>query len=216
MKLKACIFDLDGVIVDTAKYHYLAWKRLAQELKIPFDEIDNEKLKGVSRMTSLDLLLRKGDKEYSEEEKKELAARKNFWYLELCSCINEKEILPGVKAFFNLLQENEILIGLGSASKNARLIIDKLKLTAYFNSIVDGNKITKAKPHPQIFLRVAEELKVHPEDVIVFEDAEAGVEAAIRGGFYCVGIGHAGRLERADIVLSSTSEMSSSLLEVIV
>lgn len=215
MKLKACIFDLDGVIVDTAKYHYLAWTRLAQELKIPFDEKDNEQLKGVSRMTSLDIILRKGRKEFTEEQKKELAERKNFWYLELCSSINEKEILPGVKAFFDLLKKEEILIGLGSASKNARLILEKLKLTCYFDVIVDGNKITKAKPHPQVFLRAAEELKVDPEDAIVFEDAEAGVEAAIRGGFYCIAIGHAGRLEKADKVLGSTAELNYTLLEAI-
>ncbi len=215
MNLKACIFDLDGVIVDTAKFHFLAWKRLADELLIPFDEHDNEQLKGVSRMTSLEIILRKSGKEFSNEEKNEMALKKNEWYLELCSAIDEEEILPGVKAFFDLLREKEILIGLGSASKNARLILDKLQLTGYFDSIVDGNKITEAKPDPQVFLKAAEELGIDPAYAIVFEDAEAGVEAAIRGGFFCVGIGDPKILGKADIVLRSTAELSYTLIDTI-
>ncbi len=213
MKIKACIFDLDGVIVDTAKFHFLAWKRLADELNISFDEHDNEQLKGVSRTTSLEIILRKGSIQYSEEEKQEMAVKKNIWYLEYCSTIDESEILPGIKEFLDELKLKNILIGLGSASKNALLILDKLKLTSYFDAIVDGNKITEAKPNPQVFLRAAEELNVNPNEAIVFEDAEAGVEAAIRGGFYAIGIGDAKILGKANIVLRSTALINFNLID---
>jgi len=212
MKIKACIFDLDGVIVDTAKYHFMAWKRLADELNIPFTENDNEQLKGVSRTTSLEIILRKGNKVYSDTEKQAMAMKKNEWYLVYCSTINETEILPGIKPFLDALKVNHILIGLGSASKNALLILDKLNLTSYFDAIVDGNKITEAKPNPMVFLKAATELNVEPMEAIVFEDAEAGVEAAIRGGFYAIGIGDPEILGKANLVLRSTNEIGMELL----
>lgn len=212
MKIKACIFDLDGVIVDTARFHYMAWKRLADELEIPFTAHDNEQLKGVSRTTSLEIILSKGSKQYSDDEKQEMAVKKNKWYLEYCSTINETEILPGIKSFLDGLKEQKILIGLGSASKNAMLILEKLNLTSYFDAIVDGNKITEAKPNPMVFLKAAEELHVAPSAAIVFEDAEAGVEAAVRGGFYAIGIGDEKILGKANLVLKSTTEINMELL----
>lgn len=213
MKIKACIFDLDGVIVDTARFHYQAWKRLADNLHIPFDEHDNEQLKGVSRATSLEIILRNGTKSYTDIEKQEMVLNKNAWYLELCSTIDETEILPGIHAFLDDLKENNILIGLGSASKNAFLILEKLRLIPYFDSIVDGNKITAAKPDPQVFLRAAQELMVKPQEAVVIEDAEAGIEAALSGGFYAVGIGDTKILSKANIVLRSTAEITMELLK---
>jgi beta-phosphoglucomutase len=213
MKIKACIFDLDGVIVDTAKFHYLAWKALADSLGIPFNEHDNEQLKGVSRMTSLEFILRKGNKKYTTEEKNEMAARKNEQYLALCATLTASDILPGITQFLETLKEKRIHIGLGSASKNARMILDKLNLTSYFECIVDGNKISEAKPNPQVFLKAAEELNTLPDHAVVFEDAEAGVEAGIRGGFYVVGIGDENILGKADIVLSSTDQLRMDLFE---
>ncbi|MCX2744207.1 beta-phosphoglucomutase [Mangrovivirga sp. M17] len=208
MDVKACIFDLDGVIVDTAKYHYLAWKRLAEELDINFTEEDNEELKGVSRMDSLDIILRKGKKEISQEKKEELAARKNEWYLEFVNEMKPGDELPGARHFLDTLKENNIKIGLGSSSKNAKLCLSLLDMTDYFDVIVDGTMITKAKPDPQIFLMGAEKLSERVENSIVFEDAIAGIESAQNGGFKVVGIGDAKILDKADIVRSSLAEVS--------
>lgn len=213
MKIQACIFDLDGVIVDTARFHFIAWKQLADALSIPFNEHDNEQLKGVSRMTSLEIILRKGNKNYSDAEKLEMAGQKNRAYLQLCETLTEADILPGVISFLDALQNHNIRIGLGSASKNAVMILDKLKLTSRFQSIADGNKIHEAKPNPQVFLKAAEELRVTPEHAVVFEDAEAGIEAALRGGFYAVGIGSREILHRAHRVLSSTQELGMEVIE---
>lgn len=212
MKIQACIFDLDGVIVDTARFHFVAWKRLADSLSIPFDVHDNEQLKGVSRMTSLEIILRKGNKTYTDAEKMKMASKKNTWYLELCETLTEEDILPGIVPFLDALHENQIRIGLGSASKNAVMILDKLKLTSRFQSVVDGNKIHEAKPDPQVFLKAAEDLQVKPENAVVVEDAEAGIEAALRGGFYAIGIGSRNILHRAHIVLESTAELSMQTL----
>lgn len=213
MKIKACIFDLDGVIVDTAKFHFKAWKQLADELQIPFDEHDNEQLKGVSRTTSLEIILQTGTKKFSDDEKLLMAKKKNASYLEYCSTINEQDILPGIKLFLDELKENNFLIGLGSASKNALLILDKLNLTRYFDAIVDGNKITEAKPNPQVFLKAAEELGILPSEAVVIEDAEAGVEAAVRGGFFSIGIGDAKILGKANFVFSSTAPLGLEVLK---
>ncbi len=176
--IKACIFDLDGVIVDTAKYHYLAWKRLANELGFDFTEKDNEKLKGVSRMESLEILLNLGNIKVDEETKLKLAEKKNNWYRELISKMDESEILPRVKEFINELKNSNIKVAIGSSSKNTMTILNSIKMTDFFDAIIDGNKITKAKPDPEVFLLGAEALGVNPNECVVFEDAESGIKAA--------------------------------------
>lgn len=191
MKIKGCIFDLDGVIVDTAKYHYIAWKRLAAEMGFDFTEKDNERLKGVSRMRSLDILLELGNKTVLEEEKLALADKKNTWYVEYISKMDKSEILPGVEAFLKTLKENNIKISLGSASKNSMLILNNLDLTQYFDAIIDGNKVSKAKPDPEVFLLAAKELGLRPEECVVFEDAQAGIEAAQAGNMKVIAVGSA-------------------------
>ncbi|HCI29591.1 MAG TPA: beta-phosphoglucomutase [Fervidobacterium sp.] len=202
--VKACIFDLDGVIVDTAKYHYLAWKRLANELGFEFTEKDNERLKGVSRMESLDILLSIGGIRINDNKEKErLAAKKNDWYVEYVSQMTESEILPGVQDFLKLLKENGIKTAIGSVSKNTMLILERIKLVAHFDVIVDGHKITKAKPDPEVFLKAAEELNVEPPLCCVFEDAIAGVRAAKRAGMKVVGVGNPQTLREADKVIQS-------------
>lgn len=163
---KGAIFDLDGVIVDTAKYHYLAWKRLARELGFEFSEVHNERLKGVSRIRSLEILLEVGNLQFSEEEKTALAERKNQWYLEYITQMDESEILPGAKEYLTKLKQNGIKIALGSASKNAVLIIKNLNIIELFDVIVDGNRVAKAKPDPEVFLLGAKDLNIPPEDCI--------------------------------------------------
>ncbi|MCT4603234.1 MAG: beta-phosphoglucomutase [Marinifilum sp.] len=201
-KISACIFDLDGVVVDTAKYHYIAWKSLANELGFDFTEEDNERLKGVSRMTSLDILLEIGGVELDKKTKLELADKKNKNYVEYILKMTPDEILPGVKDFFNELKAQGIKIALGSASKNAMTILNQLELTDYFDAVVDGTHVSNAKPDPEVFLKGAELLGVSPLECVVFEDAEAGVEAAINGNMKCVGIGSPDVLGKANIVVS--------------
>jgi beta-phosphoglucomutase len=201
-KIEACIFDLDGVICDTAKYHFKAWQRLANELGFDFTEEENEALKGVSRVESLNLILKWGGKDIRDEEEKALLAeQKNTWYLELIQNMKPSETLGGVEKFLIDLQKRGIKIALGSASKNSRMILDRIGLTHYFEVIIDGNSTSKSKPHPEVFLMGAEQLGVSPKNAIVFEDAEKGIEAAVTGGFYAVGIGKAISLDDAHIVI---------------
>ncbi|RUT79658.1 beta-phosphoglucomutase [Ancylomarina longa] len=200
-KISACIFDLDGVVVDTAKYHYIAWRSLANELGFDFTKEDNERLKGVSRMTSLDILLEIGNVELDEKTKLQLAEKKNKNYLEYILKMTPDEILPGVKDFFKVLKSEGIKIALGSASKNAMTILKQLQLTDYFDAIVDGTHVSKAKPDPEVFLKGAELLGFSPAECIVFEDAEAGVEAALNGKMRCVGIGSPEVLGKANLVV---------------
>ncbi len=202
LKNSTCIFDLDGVICDTAKYHFKAWRRLANELGFDFTEEDNEKLKGVSRTESLKLILQWGKKDITDEtELERLAALKNEWYLEYINRMTPEEILPGVKNFLDELKKKKINIVLGSASKNAQIILDKIGITHYFDAIIDGTKTTKSKPDPEVFLLGAEAVKAKPKDCIVFEDAQKGIEAAIKGGFYVVGVGNSDALEDAQIII---------------
>ena len=196
--IKACIFDLDGVVVDTAKYHYLAWKKLATELGFDFSPEENERLKGVSRMTSLNILLDIGGINVSEDEKIKLAEKKNKEYLKFINKMKPEEIFPGVKDFIQKLKEKGIKVALGSASKNAHTILKQLNIQNLFEKIVDGNMVTKAKPHPQIFLICAELLNTAPSECIVFEDAVAGLEAAHNAGMKCVGVGDPKILNMAD------------------
>lgn len=207
-KIKACLFDLDGVIVDTAKYHYIAWRELAKELGFEFTEADNERLKGVSRMTSLNILLEIGGISLSEEEKLQLAEKKNDNYRTYILKMQPDEILEGAKEFLQELQSKGIKIALGSASKNAMTILERLGLTHLFEAIIDGTKVSEAKPNPEVFLKGAEALGVAPEECVVFEDAEAGVEAALAGQMKCVGIGSSNVLGKANLVIDGLHQMT--------
>jgi beta-phosphoglucomutase len=210
--IKACLFDLDGVIVDTAKYHYIAWKALANELGFDFTEADNERLKGVSRMASLEILLEIGGITLSDEKKLQLAEKKNENYRSYILEMEPDEILPGAKDFLRELQSEGIKIALGSASKNAMTILDRLELTNYFEAIIDGTKVSKAKPDPEVFLKGAEALQVQPDECVVFEDAEAGVEAALAGKMKCVGIGSASVLNKAHLIIDGLHQMDINRL----
>lgn len=196
-----CIFDLDGVIVDTARYHFKAWQQLANDLGFDFTETENEKLKGVSRAESLNLILSWGGVEISEAEKEILMQKKNKVYLKLIHDMSPSEILPGVEAFLQQLRSKEIAIALGSASKNAEIILEKVRLRSYFQVLIDGNKVSKSKPDPEVFLRGAEGLGLPPSECIVFEDAEKGLAAAKAGGFFTVGVGDPTVLHLADLVI---------------
>jgi beta-phosphoglucomutase len=214
MGLKACIFDLDGVIVDTAKYHYLAWKKLATMLNINFTNEDNERLKGVSRMASLDIILEIGNMVLEDKTKEEYAALKNKWYLDYINRMMPDEILPGSLEFISELKNAGIKIALGSASKNTPLILERLGIGKLFDAIADGNVVRKAKPDPEVFITAAKMLGVQPEDCVVFEDAVAGVEAALNAGMCCVGIGSEKILKDAHFVVSGLDKMSLRKLKV--
>lgn len=210
--VKACLFDLDGVLVDTAKYHYLAWKRLAKELGFDFTEQDNERLKGVSRMASLDILLSIGGIRLEEAAKLELAERKNNWYVDMITKMDRSEILPGALEFLQECRNHGIKVALGSASKNAMTILNNTGLTPYFDAIIDGTKTAAAKPDPEVFTLGAAELGVSAEECVVFEDAEAGIEAAIRAGMRSIGIGPEEALSKANLVIPSLEHMSCERL----
>ncbi len=205
MNVKACIFDLDGVIVDTARYHFTAWRRLANELGFDFSEAENEKLKGVSRRQSLNLILEWGGITIPEEEKTALTDRKNEWYVEHIRQMTADEILPGVVDFLNEVKWAGLRVGLGSASKNARTIITQVGLLEYFDAFVDGTLIPrgKGKPDPLTFQLGVEQLGVLSSECIVFEDAAKGVTAALNCGTYTVGIGSPEVLGHAHLVIPS-------------
>ncbi len=206
--MKACLFDLDGVIVDTAIYHFKAWRRLANELGFDFTEHQNEQLKGVSRMESLELILQWGGVTLSDEEKQQWAARKNEWYLAYVNQMTPQEVLPGVRDFLDSLRKAGIGIALGSASKNARLILERIDMLDAFDAIIDGTHTTKSKPDPEVFLLGAQALHQNPADCVVFEDAVAGIEAAHRGGMKAVGVGSPEVLTEADVVITAFTETS--------
>jgi beta-phosphoglucomutase len=191
MNKKAFIFDLDGVIVDTAKYHFLAWQKLAQEIGIEFTPEHNEELKGVSRVRSLDIILELGGIDAAQEDKNRWLIQKNEDYLSYLVDIDESEILPGVLPILKYLKDNNQLIALGSASKNARPILEKTGILHYFHAIVDGNDVSNAKPDPEVFLRAAKLLNATKENSIVFEDSVAGIQAANVANMTSVGIGDA-------------------------
>lgn len=192
------IFDLDGVIVDTAKYHFLAWKDLAEELHIPFTLEDNERLKGVSRLQSFEIILEIGGRTMSDEKKEFYCTKKNDLYVSYIQKLKKKEVLPGVRNFLEHARAAGIPTALGSASKNARFILDKLDLTDLLDVIVDGTLVSAAKPDPEVFLKGADLLSLDPKDCIVFEDSAAGIEAAHRGGMKAIGVGLKSNLPDAD------------------
>lgn len=200
--MKACLFDLDGVLVDTAKYHYAAWKRLASGLGFCFSESDNERMKGVSRMNSLEILLEVGGfSNLSMEEKWAFATKKNSWYVEYVSQMTPNELLPGVLDFLHEVKAADVKIALVSSSKNSAIVLQRTGISALFDAIIDGNKITHAKPHPEVFLLGAEETGVQPSECVVFEDAAVGIEAAINAGMKSVGVGRPDTLYRSNIVI---------------
>ncbi len=212
MRIAACIFDLDGVIVDTARYHYLAWKRLTDKLGIQFTEEDNERLKGVSRMESLEIILDIGNKKLDERQKIEYATLKNKWYVDYITRMTPGEVLPGCLPFIVELRSAGILTAIGSASKNTPVILERVGIRKLFDAVADGNIVTHAKPDPEVFIRAAEMLKIRPGNCIVFEDAIAGIRAAHNAGMMCVGVGSGKILAEADFVVSGLNEMNLSKL----
>ena len=207
------IFDLDGVIVDTAKYHYLAWKKLANELGFEFTIEQNELFKGVSRKRCLEILLEIGDIKATQEQFNTWMVEKNEDYLAYIDKMDELEILPDVPKILKFLKENNIPIALGSASKNAKPILEKVKLLGYFDFIVDGNSVTKAKPDPEVFLIAANNMNIAPENCIVFEDAVAGIEAANNAKMTSIGIGEEKILKEANFNFNDFTEIDLSFIK---
>jgi len=213
MNKKAFIFDLDGVIVDTAKYHYLAWQKIAQELHIDFTLEHNELLKGVSRVRSLDIILELGKIEATQEDKNRWLIQKNEEYLSYLVDMDQSEILPGVLPILKFLKEKNQPIALGSASKNARPILEKTGIIHYFDAIVDGNDVTNAKPDPEVFLIAAQLLGTKAEDAIVFEDSVAGVQAANIGKMISIGIGEEKTLHEAKYIFEDFTHIEYAFIE---
>lgn len=198
---KGLLFDLDGVIVDTAKYHYIAWKELADQLDLRFTKEDNERLKGVSRLRSLEIILEINGCQMDEEEKLHYCIVKNDIYLSYIQQMNQDEVLPGIRTFLQDARRNGYRIALGSASKNALLILNRLYLTDHFDAIIDGTKVTRAKPDPEVFIKGAQALYLPAKSCIVFEDSAAGIDAAHAGGMKAVGIGLQKNLPMADLII---------------
>lgn len=196
-KYKAVIFDLDGVLVTTDDCHYLAWKKIADEENIYFDRDINERLRGISRMESLEIVLEKAEKQYSDEEKKEMAERKNSYYVSLVKEIDQSALIDGAIEFISYVKENSLKTAIGSSSKNTNLILSQTGIDSMFDAIADGNIIIKSKPDPEVFLKAAELLGIEPCDCLVCEDADAGVEAAISAGMDVLAVGYAKDNEKA-------------------
>ena len=213
MNKKAFIFDLDGVIVDTAKYHFLAWQKIADELNIDFTLEHNELLKGVSRVRSLDIILELGKVTSSQEDKNKWLVQKNEEYLSYLVDMDQSELLPGVMTVLQFLKDKKQPIALGSASKNARPILEKTGIISYFDAIVDGNDVTNAKPDPEVFLIAAQQLGITPENSIVFEDSVAGVQAANIAKMTSIGIGDKKNLHEAQFIFDDFTQIQTSFLE---
>lgn len=205
--LQACIFDLDGVLVDTAIYHYKAWKQLANELGFDFTHEQNEQLKGISRMDSLNKILEWGNIQLSDVRKIELADMKNAWYVQMISSMTKDEVLPGAINILESIRSSGLKCALGSASRNSTLILERTSLTNYFDVIVDGNSVSSSKPDPEVFLKGANLLGVNPSDCVVFEDGIAGVMAAISAGMKVVGIGRQEVLNMANLVVGGLDQI---------
>ena len=214
--VKAFIFDLDGVIVDTAKYHYLAWKKIANELGIDFTHEHNELLKGVSRVRSLDIILELGNIQATQENKDKWLVQKNEDYLSYLVNMDESEILPGVMPVLKFLKEKKQGIALGSASKNAKPILEKTGIMDYFDVVVDGNDVSNAKPDPEVFLQAAKLLNASNENSIVFEDSVAGIQAANIANMTSVGIGDKEVLNEAKYIFSDFTQIDTSFIEALI
>ncbi len=202
-----CLFDLDGIIVETDKYHFLAWKALADKLNIVFTENDNERLKGVSRMASMEIILSLGKTSLDEAEKIALATQKNELYCNFLKELTTDNILPGVIELIKSFKQHHIKVGIGSSSKNAKLILEQVGLIHEFDTIIDGSMVENSKPAPDIFLLGAKRLNINPKDCLVIEDAESGVKAAKRAGMKCIGVGNPSNLSEADLVINSLSNL---------
>ena len=216
MTKKAFIFDLDGVIVDTAKYHFLAWQKLAEEIGVNFTPEHNEELKGVSRVRSLEIILALGNFQASQEDKNRWLHQKNVDYLAYIEKMDASEILPAVYEILALIKRKDQFIALGSASKNARPILEKVKLLHFFDAIVDGNDVTNAKPDPEVFFQAAKLVGVSNENCIVFEDSQAGIKAANTANMISVGIGDKIVLKEAQFCFPNFLHMDSSFIETLI
>lgn len=213
---KAFIFDLDGVIVDTARYHFLAWQKIADQLGIEFTPEHNEALKGVSRVRSLDIILELGKANPPQPDKDVWLKQKNDDYLAYIENMDRSEILPGVMHILQFLKDNQQPVALGSASKNARPILEKTGILHYFDAIIDGNDVTNAKPDPEVFVRAAKQLGIPNEDSIVFEDSFAGIEAANIAGMTSVGIGDSKILKKAQYIFPDFVHIDLSFIETLI
>ena len=207
MKFKGVIFDLDGVLCFTDDYHYQAWKSLADDLNIYFDREINNRLRGVSRMASLDIALEKSNKKYSDEEKIALATKKNDIYVKLLDNITENDCSNEVRNTLLELKRRGIKIAIGSSSKNTPKILNRLGIYSYFDAISDGNNITHSKPNPEVFLKAAEFINENPQDCLIVEDAIAGIDAGIAGGFKTAAIGDATKYDKPDYKLNKLSDL---------
>ena len=207
MKYQGIIFDLDGVICSTDEYHFQAWKALAERLGIPFDRERNNLLRGVSRMQSLEIILEKSDKTYTDEEKAAFAEEKNTLYRRLLGQMSTADLSDDVKTTLTALRGAGLHLAVGSSSKNTPFILERIGLGGFFDAVADGNCITHSKPHPEVFLKAAEMLGLSPAVCLVVEDAHAGVEAAVAGGFRCAAMGDAKDDDRADWHLSTFSDL---------
>mgnify|MGYP006279375187 CR=1 FL=1 len=203
--IKAIIFDLDGVITETAEYHFRSWKKLAEKEGIPFTRKDNEQLRGLTRGRSLDILL--DGREISSDKRQEMMKLKNDYYLELIKDIDHDDLFPGVKELLGKLIEDKYILAIASASRNAKPVINNLNIGDIFSTISDGNSVERSKPAPDLFLYTAEKLNVAPEDCIVIEDSEAGVEGARKAGMTVIGIGPESRVGKADYIYKSIAEL---------
>jgi len=210
--IKGFIFDLDGVIVDTAKYHYNSWRRLANSLGFDITEEQNENLKGVSRIESLEYILGLGNLQFTESKKMEMAELKNVWYVESIANMDDSELLPGSEKLIKEIKQQGLKLSLGSASKNSTRILKATGLFDYFDAIIDGTKTTESKPHPQVFLMGAEAIDLSPEECVVFEDSINGIKAANTGGFISIGVGNADILNEADFVIPSLDNVTIASL----
>lgn len=208
MKIKGLIFDLDGVLVTTEHNHFVAWKNTAEMLGIPFNEEDNEQLKGISRVDSLKKILELGQKTISEEVFDELLTKKNEFYLNSIADINQSNILPGVLTLLEKANLHGLKCAVGSSSKNARFILSKLQIDTYFSVIVDGNDVSFPKPNPEVFIKGAKQMGLDPSECIVFEDAKSGVQAAKEGGFTAIGVGNSALIDFVDSYLPNLNEFS--------
>lgn len=207
MKIKGIIFDLDGVLCFTDRYHYIAWKKLTDRLGIYFDEKINNRLRGVSRMESLDIILEKSAEQYTTKEKIAFAEEKNQTYRKLLGNMTPADVSEEVRDTLGRLRARKIKLAVGSSSKNTPLILEKTGLSAYFDAVSDGNNIIHSKPDPEVFLKAAEFLGLEPKDCLVVEDASAGIEAGLAGGFKTAATGDAVRCNRADVVLQTFSDL---------
>ncbi|ELC8441114.1 beta-phosphoglucomutase [Clostridium perfringens] len=213
MEIKAAIFDLDGVIVSTDEYHYQAWKSISDKENIYFDRSINNRLRGVSRAESLEIVLEKANREYTQSEKEVLLEEKNNIYKELLKNLSSSDILPGVNEVLDYLKSNNIKVAIGSSSKNTSLILQKIGLLNSFDAIVDGTMIKRSKPDPEVFILAVDKLNVLPEECIVVEDAKAGVEAALAGNMKVAAIGDAIKCNKANFNLENLTNLITIINE---